>query len=83
MRFHYGLYLLLAVVSVLAVIFGALRAWGALGLVPLIFAALAAWMVRVVLKIEQEFDRGIVTGAAVVFALSAIITFGLLLVYVP
>jgi hypothetical protein len=83
MRFHYGLYLLLAVVSVLAIVFGALRAWGALGVVPLILAALAAWMVSIVLKLEQEFDRGVVTGAAVVFALSAIVTFGLLLVYVP
>jgi hypothetical protein len=82
MRFHYGLYVLLAIVSLLAVIFGAMRAWGALGLVPLIFAALAAWMVNIVLKIEQEFDRGVVTGAAVVFALSAIVTFGLLLIYV-
>jgi hypothetical protein len=79
MRFHYGLYLLLAIVSVLAVIFGALRAWGAVGLVPLIFTALAAWMVSIVFKLEQEFDRGVVTGAAVVFALSAIVTFGLLL----
>jgi hypothetical protein len=81
MRFHYGLYILLAVVSILAVIFGAMRAWGALGLVPVIFAALAAWMVNIVFKIEQEFDRGVVTGAAVVFALSAIVTCGLLLIY--
>jgi hypothetical protein len=79
MRFHYGLYLLLAIISVLAVIFAALRAWGALGLVPLIFSALAAWMVNIVFKLDQDFDRGVVKGAAVVFALSAIVTFGLLL----
>jgi hypothetical protein len=79
MRFHYGLYLLLAIISVLAVIFGALRAWGALGLVPLTFSALAVWMVSIVFKLRQDFDRGVVMGAAVVFALSAIITLALLL----
>jgi hypothetical protein len=79
MRFHYGLYLLLAIISVLAVIFAALRAWGALGLVPLTFSALAVWMVSIVFKLRQDFDRGVVTGAAVVFALSAIVTLALLL----
>ena len=64
MRFHYGLYILLAVVSLLAVIFGALRAWGALGLVPLIFAALAAWMVSIVLKLEQWGERSLAAAAS-------------------
>jgi uncharacterized membrane protein YadS len=83
MRFHYGLYLLLAVVSLLAVIFDELRAWGALGLIPLIFSVLSGWMVSIVFKLEQDFDRGVVTGAAVIFALCAIVTFGWLLIHAP
>jgi hypothetical protein len=79
MRFHFGLYLLLTVVSSLAVVFAAMRAWGALGLVPLMFAGLSLWMVRATLRVQREFDRGVLTFAAVMFALGAMASLGWLL----
>jgi hypothetical protein len=80
MRLRFGLFLLLCTVSLLAVIFAALRAFGSMGLVPLIFSGLAIWIVTVVFRADREFDRAVLTFAAVAFALCAIVTFGLLVV---
>jgi hypothetical protein len=80
MRFHFGLYLLLTVVSSLAVVFAAMRAWGPLGLVPLIFAGLSFWMVHATMVVEREFDRAVLTFAAVTFALAAMASLGWMLI---
>jgi hypothetical protein len=74
MQPRYGLYLLLVVVSTLAVIFAALRAWGTIGLVPLIFGAIATWAIQAGLRLERDFDSGLMSFAGILFALAGVLT---------
>jgi hypothetical protein len=83
MQPRFGLYLLLAAVSVMAVIFAAVRAWGPIGIVPLILAALAAWMIRAGLHFERDFESGAMSFVGIMFALASLLSFVLLMTYSP
>jgi hypothetical protein len=79
MQPRYGLYLLLSAVSVLAVVFAAVRAWGAIGIVPLILAALAIWMLRAGRYVERDLESGLMAFVGIMFALAALVSLMLLL----
>jgi hypothetical protein len=79
MQIRYGLYVLLATVTILAVIFAAVRAWGAIGLAPAIFAALSLWFIQVALRLEGTFEKRLMTFAAVLFGFGTLVLIGELL----
>jgi hypothetical protein len=81
MQPRFGLYLLLSAVSVMAVIFAAVRAWGPIGVVPLILAALAVWMIRAGRYVERDLESGTMAFVGIMFALAALLSFMLLLTY--
>jgi hypothetical protein len=80
MQIRYGLYLLLAITGVLAIVFAALRAWGALGLVPVVLAALSLWLLHVMPHFEGDFEQWVMLVAGILFALGAVLFLGSLVI---